>query len=346
MKKLVRWSVLALLSLSVAQVASAADKLKVVATFSVLGDVVQQIGQDQIELHTLVGKDSDVHVYSPTPSDIRNVAHADLLIMSGLGLEGWMSRLQQSSGFKGDLVVASKGIEPLAMAHDEHEEEHHHDHDGAHEQDEHHDHDGAHEHDEHHDHDGMHEHHDEHEMAHHHHHHGKYDPHVWHNVDNVIIYAKNVQQALSTKDPAHKAFYQANAKAYIQKLEGLKGFIQQTFANIPEQHRKIITSHDAFGYFAKAYHLQFIAPQGTSTAAEASARDVAAIISQIKENQISAVFIENISDSRLIEQISRETHAKVGGELYSDALSAKAPTYIEMMKHNVTTIAKALNHNK
>ncbi|MFM2483034.1 metal ABC transporter substrate-binding protein [Celerinatantimonas sp. YJH-8] len=301
MKKRISWLAVAMLLIGFIPLGHAAGKLKVVASFSVLGDVVHQVGGNAIDLYTLVGNDSDVHVYSPRPSDIRRVAQADLLIMSGLGLEGWMARLQQSSGFKGKMVIASQGIQPLALADEQGDIE-----------------------------------------IHEHEHHGKYDPHVWHDVDNVIIYVHNIERALSEQDPAHQTLYAANARAYIQKLTQLKQFIQSTFNAIPHTQRKIITSHDAFGYLAHAYHLQFIAPQGTNTAAEASAYDVASIIKQIKAEKITAVFIENISDPRLITQISRETHAKIGGELYSDALSKNAPTYIEMMRHNVTTIAKAL----
>lgn len=366
----------------------AADKVKVVATFSVLGDLVKEVGQEHVQVKTLVGADGDAHVYQPSPRDAGAVAKADLVVLNGLGFEGWIERLLEASHYKGEQVVATTGIKVLksgeAGHHDEdahhdddhhddhanhHDEKHHDEHDAHHDDhhgEKHHDgHDAHHEdhhgekhHDEHkeHDHDEKHhdEHHEEHDghkehagTDHHGHHHGEWDPHAWHSIDNAVIYVRNIASGLSKADPAHKADYQRNAEAYIAKLHKLEHEIEHLFEDISEAKRKVITPHDAFGYFAHAYHIDFIAPQGTSTESEAAAGDVAKIIRQIRAENISAVFIENVSDSRLIEQISRETGATIGGALYSDALSGAngpAGTYLKMMRHNAHTLADALGH--
>ena len=353
----------------------AADKVKVVATFSVLGDLVKEVGQDHVQVKTLVGADGDAHVYQPSPRDAGAVAKADLVVLNGLGFEGWIERLLEASHYKGEQVVATTGIKVLksgeAGHHDEkhdgheahHGDDHHDDHDKKHHDDHasHHDeHDGhkEHDHDDHHDekhhdehdekHHGGHDSHKEHAGADHHgHHHGEWDPHAWHSINNAVIYVRNIAVGLGKADPVHKADYQRNAEAYIAKLHELEHEIEHLFEDIPEAKRKVITPHDAFGYFAHAYHIDFIAPQGNSTESEAAAGDVAQIIRQIRAENIKAVFIENVSDSRLMEQISRETGAAIGGALYSDALSGAngpAGTYLKMMRHNAHTLADALGH--
>ncbi len=337
----------------------AADKVKVVATFSVLGDLVKEVGQEHVQVKTLVGADGDAHVYQPSPRDAGAVAKADLVVLNGLGFEGWIERLLEASHYKGEQVVATTGIKVLKSGEaGHHDDDHHDDHDDHtdhHDEKHHDDHHGEKYHDEHkeHGHDDHHDekHHDEHKehagADHHGHHHGEWDPHAWHSINNAVIYVRNIAAGLSKADPAHKADYQRNAEAYIAKLHKLEHEIEHLFEDIPEAKRKVITPHDAFGYFAHAYHIDFIAPQGTSTESEAAAGDVAKIIRQIRAENISAVFIENVSDSRLIEQISRETGATIGGALYSDALSGAngpAGTYLKMMRHNAHTLADALGH--
>lgn len=177
------------------------------------------------------------------------------------------------------------------------------------------------------------------------HSHGGEDPHAWQSVANAKIYVANVLRVLSAADPAGKALYEANAAAYQAKLDALEAEIKAAVARIPADRRKAITSHDAFAYFGRAYGIAFVAPQGVSTEAEASARDVGRIIRQVKAQKVPAVFLENISNPRLAEQIARESGARIGGRLYSDALSGSdgpAGTYIAMMKHNISQIEKAL----
>jgi len=279
------------------QPASAQDRVKVLATFSILGDLARNVGGDRVEVATLVGPDSDAHVYSPAPADARKVAEAKVIITNGFGFEGWLNRLIKASGTKARPVVATEGIKPR----------HHKGHGG-------HGHAGA-------------------------------DPHAWQSVENAKIYVANIRAALIAADPAGKAVYEANANAYLAKLDQLDREVRQAVAAIPKERRKIITTHDAFGYFQQAYGIEFIAPQGVSTEAEASAKDVARIISQIKRQNIPAVFLENVTDPRLIERIAKESGARIGGRLYSDALTGAqggAPTYIDMMRHNIKALHEAL----
>ena len=280
----------------------AADRLPVVASFSILGDMTARVGGDRVAVTTLVGPDGDAHVYEPTPDDVCAVAAARLLVVNGLGFEGWMDRLAGASGYAGPVVVASRGVAPREIVEEEHADAEGHDHHGI-------------------------------------------DPHAWQDVANAVIYVKNIAAGLDAADPEGKATYDANAAAYVAELEALDAEVRTAMAALPADRRKIITSHDAFGYFGAAYGLELLAPEGVSTESEATAADVAGIIRQIREDAIPAIFVENIKDRRLIDQIAAETAAAVGGELYTDALSDKdgpAPTYVEMIRHNVKTLAEAL----
>lgn len=278
--------------------AAAQDKVKALATFSILGDLVRNVGGERVEVAMLVGPNSDAHVYSPSPADAKKIADAKLVVMNGLGFEGWMSRLVKASGSKAPVVVVSKGVQPRKAP-------------GGH----------GHGHD-----------------------HGS-DPHAWQSVANVKVYVANIRDALFAADPAGKAAYETNASSYLDKLDALDKEIKDAVAKVPPDRRKIITTHDAFGYFAQAYGVQFIAPHGVSTEAQAAAKDIAKIITQIKRQKIPAVFLENVTDPRLIKQIADETGAKIGGTLYSDALTDEkgpAPTYIDLMRHNIRTLSSAL----
>lgn len=385
-------SALTALSLALPTTALADEPIQVVATFSILGDMVAQIGGDHIELTTLVGPGGDTHVYSPTPQDARAVSEAELMVINGLGFEGWLERLSEAAAFDGALIVATQGIEPIAYDEhgDEHSEEHaegehghdhgeehaeaghDHDHGEEHAHDDHghdhgeehasaeaHDHDHGHDHEEHahDDHDHGHgeeqaaakdDHHDHAEHAGHDHHghdHGAFDPHTWHSLELAVTYADNIAAGLAKTDPDNAGDYYANRAAYVAEIEALAGEVSAMMAAIPEDKRTIVTSHDAFQYFGEDYGLTFLAPQGLSTESEASAADVAALITQIREDGISAVFVETITDNRLIEQIADETGVSIGGTLYSGALSDEdgpAATYLDMMRHNAMTISNAL----
>ncbi|PTM40772.1 metal ABC transporter substrate-binding protein [Bosea sp. 124] len=281
--------------------ARAQDKLPVVASFSILGDFVREVGGDRVSVTTLVGANGDAHVYSPTPADAKAMAAAKLIVVNGLKFEGWMTRLIKSSGARASIATATAGISPLKGDDDHGKAGHGHDHD--------------------------------------------VDPHAWQSVSNAKVYVGNIRDALVKADPAGKDSYEAHAARYLAQLDAVDGEIRAAIAHIPADRRKAITSHDAFGYFVKAYGIAFIAPQGVSTEAEASAKDVARIIRQVKAEKVPAVFLENVTNPRLVEQIARESGAKVGGRIYSDALSdaaGPAGTYIQMMKHNISEIEKAL----
>ena len=283
------------LSVMLGSAAYADDKVPVVASFSILGDIVQEIGGERVTVSTLVGANADAHVFQPAPQDAKRVAEAKLVVTNGLGFEGWIDRLIKASGRKPMVVVASKGINPIKSKDD-------------------------------HGHSGL-------------------DPHAWQDVGNVKRYATTIAAALAKIDPEGANDYAQREAAYQSKLDALDAEIKASIAAIPVERRKLITSHDAFGYFAKAYGMTMIAPQGVSTETEASAKDVAKIIRQIKAEKIPAMFLENVTDPRLIEQISRETDIKIGGKLYSDALSAPdglAGSYIAMMENNIREMKKAL----
>jgi zinc/manganese transport system substrate-binding protein len=310
-------SSLAAAGIALSSGAQAQEKLPVVASFSILGDLVQNVGGERIALTTLVGPDGDAHVYSPTPADARAVAQAKLVFVNGVGFEGWMERLVQSSASKAEIVTASKGIETLSFGEEE-------------------EHDHAHEHEKKEADDGHDRGHD----------HGAIDPHAWQSVGNVKIYVANTRDALIAADPAGKADYEANAASYLIKLAALDAEVRSAIAALPQDGRTIITSHDAFGYFAHAYGIEVVAPQGVSTEAEPTAKQVAALIRQIKAEKVRAIFVENITDPRMIRRIAEESGARIGGALYSDALSQKdgpAGTYIDMIRHNIRTLSAGLS---
>jgi zinc/manganese transport system substrate-binding protein len=293
-------AVFAIAALLQAAPASAQEKVKVVATFSILADLVKSVGGARVEVTSLVPVNGDAHVYAPSPADAKKLADAKVVFTNGLGFEGWIPRLVKASGTKAAVIVATKGIKPRKME----EEGHGHGHS-----------------------------------------HAEADPHAWQSVANAKLYVGNIRDALATADPAGKAAYEANAAAYSAELDALDAYVKEQVGKIPADRRRIITTHDAFGYFKVAYGVDFIAPQGVSTESEASAKDVAKIIAQIRKQKIPAVFLENVSDPRLLERIAGESGAKIGGTLYSDALTdekGQAPTYIEMMKHNIRTLSAAL----
>ena len=371
-------------SLAAPAIAHSDGPIPVVATFSILGDMVERIGGEHISVKTLVGPDGDAHVYQPTPADARAVSEAEILVVNGLQFEGWLDRLVDASDFHGVRVVATDGIEPIVFdddheEHDEHEMHdeagHDHDHEG-HDEDEKHaeaGHDDDHEehdedekhaeagHDDDHEkhdedekhaeagHDDDHEGHDEDEMhaeaGHDDHHHGAFDPHAWQSLANAVVYVDNITAALARTDPANATDFYQNRAAYVAEIEALGAEIREILASLPAERRTVVTSHDAFQYFGRAYELEFVAPQGLSTESEASAKDVVRLIEQIREQSIRAVFIENIGDPRLLKQIANETGAVIGGTLHPGALSGPdgpASTYLDMMRHNATTLAQAL----
>ena len=334
----------AALALAGANTSFASDApLKVVATFSILGDMVTRIGGGHVIVTTLVGPDGDTHVYQPVPADAKAVKEADVLIVNGLEFEGWLDRLVDASGFKGVRVVATEGID--AIAYEEGEDVHHvddkhhdeHDDHSDHKDDEHGDHADHKDHQDHQDH-------DEH-AGHDHHDHGAFDPHGWQSLLNAVIYADNITAALAKADPKNAGTYYQNRAIYVAEIEALDAEIRAKLGALSQDARTVVTSHDAFQYFGRDYGLIFLSPQGLSTESEASAKDVARLIKQIRAQNIKAVFVENVADSRLLEQIASETGAQIGGKLYPGALSqpdGPAGTYLDMMRYNAETLVGAL----
>lgn len=271
------------------------ERLKVVASFTILADFVRNVGGDRVDVAALVGPNADAHVYTPSPADAKTIAAAKLVVVNGLGFEGWLPRLVKSSGSTARIIVATDGIVPLKEA------------PGGHH---------------------------------------SLDPHAWQSVPNAKVYVENIRRALAEVDPASADSYRANAARYATQLDALDRDVRAMVAQIPEARRKVISTHGAFGYFAVAYGVAFVAPQGVSTDSEPSARDLATIIAQIRKEKIPAIFLENISDPRLIRRVAAETGAKIGGTLYSDSLTGEkgeAPTYIDMVRHNIKTLQDALD---
>ena len=268
----------------------AEERLNVVASFSILADFVKNVGGDRVHVTSLVGPNGDIHVFAPAPQDAKTIAAAQLVVINGLGLEGWLPRLLQSSGSKAVIVTASKGIDPLKLG-------------------------------------------------------SEADPHAWQSVANAKIYVANVRDALVQFDAADADYFRQNAERYLAELDALDREVRDEVARIPPERRKVISTHRAFGYFEKTYGIAFIAPLGVSTETEPSARDVAAIIAQVRKDKIPAVFLENISDDRLVRRIAEETGAKLGGTLFSDSLTDEkgpAPTYIALVRHNIKALTSAL----
>jgi zinc/manganese transport system substrate-binding protein len=275
--------------------AALAGEVKAVASFTVLADVVKQVGGKHVTVTSLVKPDGDPHEFEPSPANAKSLNAADVVFVSGLGLEGWMDRLISAAGYKGTPVDVSQGIKTREMDED-----------------------------------------------------GKTvtDPHVWNSPVNVKVWVKNIETTLAAADPADKDDFKANAAAYLHKLDELDRYAHQKFDPIPQDRRKILTSHDAFGYFGREYNVTFLSPLGVSTETEASAGDVAKLIEQIKAEHVKTYFFENSNDPRLVKQVAKATGAAPGGELYVESLSkanGPAPTYEKMFRYNVDKIADAIN---
>ncbi|MBB3140493.1 metal ABC transporter solute-binding protein, Zn/Mn family [Halomonas organivorans] len=329
----------ALLTLPAAQ---ADDRVQVLASFSVLADMVEQIGGDHVEVTALVGPDSDAHVFTPRPTDARALAEADLVVLNGLQFEGWMSRLVEASDYAGPTVVATDGIEAAlgeaasedhgheAPAHDDahggsHDDSHDHDHDDHGHDD--HDHDHGHGHDDH----G------------HDHAHGGLNPHAWLDLGLGELYVDNIRDGLIAADPAHEADYRERAADYQARIDALDAEVRTLMDELPE-HTAVITGHQSFSHFSRAYGVDFLSPVGLSTEAEPSAARMAELIEVIRKHGVQALFQENMTSPAIIEQLSEETGLPIAGTLYSGALASdgEASNWLGMMRHNAELLHDAL----
>ena len=278
----------------VAPAPASARILRVVASFTVLADVVREVGGEHVAVKSLVGPNGDPHEFSPTPDDARALKEADVSFVSGEGLEGWFQRLAEAAGAKARPVVASAGIATFEV-----------DEDGR----------------------------------------RATDPHVWNDAANVVAWVANIEAALEAADPEDAPAFKANAARYAAELQALDADARGRIAAIPQERRRVLTSHAAFGYFARAYGVTFLAPGGVSTEAEPSARGIAAMISQIRQAGVKVYFIENSNDPRLVKQVARATGALPGGELFAESLSppdGPAPTYAKMVRRNVDLMVEAM----
>ena len=279
--------------------AAVSPPIRVVVSFSILGDFVNEIGGGDVAVTSLIGPDSDVHMFEPTPEQARLLANAQLFVINGLGLEGWLTRLTQSAQYRGPVVVATRGIIPITTTEA-----------------------------------------------------GEPtpapDPHAWQDPRNAVVYANNIREALVVIDPAHSEAYRQRFHHYKAELETLDREVRSELQAIPAEKRRVITSHGAFAYYSKAYGIAFRAPEGISTDSEPSARTVAELVRQIRREGMKALFVENISDPRLIDEIARETGASLGPPLYSDALSRPeepAPTYLRMIQYNTAALTEGMLKN-
>ena len=291
--------------------AQAEDQPVAVATFSILADLTQRVAGDHVRVLTLVGPNGDAHVFEPGPRESAELAGADLLIANGLGFEPWLQRLEDASGFKGTVIVASDGVVPLA-GEDEHE------HEGE-----------AHE--------------EEHEEE--GHHHEGVDPHAFQDLANAQLYVANIAKGLSAAAPDHAADFKANADALIAEIAALDRQLKTEFGAIPQEKRRVLTSHGAFHYFGRAYGIEFVSVQGLSTEAEPTADDLVRVVRQARDGHLSAIFLENMSDPRLAETVAQESGVRMGGALYADALSdpgGPAPDYLSLIRHNAEQLLAAM----
>lgn len=291
--------------------------IQVVTSFSVLKDWVSEIGGARVEVYSLVGPDEDVHVFSASPRDLSRVSQADALIVNGLGLEGWINRLTRSSSFKGALVVASEGIEPIytdlrALQRKNLPHSHSHSHTKAHD-----------------------------------HNSGQVDPHAWLSLNMAEVYVQNIAEGLSRIAPSYRQEFEQRKQDYLKRLKNLEQNLAVSFASIAPERRQVVVPHNSFAYFARDYQLRFHSLKGINTSSEASAASFATIVRTVKRQKIYAIFGENIANDRLISRVAREADLVLGGKLISGALSpSNAPTYLKMMEHNASLILKALEKRK
>ena len=302
MSRVIKWSdirkvtLLGLLMMGLGMTPAHADKIKAIATISIIGDVVKNVAGDAVNLVVLVGPNGDAHEYEPVPADSVNLAHADIIFENGLHLEHWLDKLYFASGSKAQRIVVSQGVTPRIFEDNPQE----------------------------------------------------VDPHAWQDVANVILYAQNVRDALAAIDPANKDLYESNAKNYIQQLQVLDGWVKAQVAAIPVDQRKLVTNHDALGYFARRYGFKIIGaviPSATTEAADPSAKETADLLNIIKSNGVRAIFSENMANPKLAQTLSQEAGVEVGPELYTDALGplgSKGETYLKMIRHNVKIFVEYL----
>lgn len=289
-----------------------AGRMPVVASFSILGDMLAQIGGSRLEVRVIAGPDSDAHTFQPRPSDVQAIGGARLVVRNGLGFDPWFDRLARAAGYSGPVATATDGITPRSMIHSHAG----HSHDGASRRTSH-----------------------RAEAA------RVPDPHCWQDLRLAQVYARNLAEGLAAADPAGAELYRRNATSYAGRLAQLDSWVRAQIGSVPQARRKVVTSHDAFGYFGAAYGVAFLAPQGVSTETEPSAAQVAALIRQIRAEGITAVFLENMANPATLRRLAADAGVAITGRIYADSLSppgGPAATFEAMMRHNVTVMVPAM----
>lgn len=291
-----------------------ASALKVLATETFLADIAQNVAGERVRVESLLPIGVDPHTFAPTPKDVQRIAESNVLILNGGGFEQWAEKTLENAGGERLVIEASAG---LTMRHPqqgpaahEHEDEAH-----SHSEDHTHSHEG--------------------------------DPHFWFDPTLVVRYVENIRDGLIAADPEGKEVYTANAAAYIAKLNELDAWIKAQVDQIPPERRLLVTDHETFGYFADRYGFQLVGAliPSVTTEASPSAQAMAALVEQIRATGAPAVFLEAGRSTQLAEQIAAETGVKVVTDIYTHSLTepnGKAPTYLDMMRHNVTRIVEAL----
>ncbi|WP_137125649.1 metal ABC transporter solute-binding protein, Zn/Mn family [Roseomonas sp. HF4] len=308
-----RRALIALPALLLASPARAQTRIPVVASFTILGDMAATIGGNRIDLRTIAGAEADAHGLQPRPSDAAALRGARLVIRNGLGFDAWIDRMLRAANHRGTVVTATDGITPRMM--DAHAHAHANDGGSGRRQ--------------------------QHSV-------GPRrvpDPHAWQDLRHGQAYVRGIAAALAAADPDGAAAYRANADAYLARLATLDAWVRAQVGAVPEPRRRVVTSHDAFGYFGDAYGIAFLSPQGVSTEAEPTAAQVARLIRQIRAENITAVFMENMANPATLRRVAAEAGVTVGGRLYADALSAAdgpAPTYEAMFRHNIGLLVPAM----
>jgi zinc/manganese transport system substrate-binding protein len=276
-----------------------ADKIPVVATFSVIADMVTQVAEDRVHLTTIVGPDGDSELYRPTMADAKTVAEAKIVFMNGINdeFEPWLEPLLKQAKFAGAKVVVSRGAKTISASEENTPS-------------------------------------------------GKpkpaeLDQHAWLDPKNGIIYVNNIAEALAKYDPENAAPYRARAAAYVDDLKALDTWAKAEMAAIPPAKRRIISSHDSLEYLAKAYNITLISVNGWTNNAEPSAAELARLTQQIKKERVHALFLDSITDPRVMQRIGQEAGISVGDTLYGDALSkpgGPAGTYVKMIRHDIEAL--------
>jgi len=307
--------------------ADSGGPLTAVATYSVLGDLVQQVAGDKVQLTVLVGADGDPHVYEPAPRDTVALAEATIVFENGLGFETWLDDLFAASGSQAERVAVSDGVDTLAF--------------GAHGQDRAAPHADGHMHD--HDEDADHTHAEDHSHV-----HGEFDPHTWMSPLNAIVMVKNIRDALAAADPVNTDVYTANAAAYVEELQQLDAEMRAQIDTIPAEQRKLVTTHDLFGYFARDYGFELLGSvlgSVTTEAADPGAGQLATLVEKIRASGVPAIFVENVGNPALMERVAQEAGVTVAPPLHTHGLGpagSDAEDYLGMIRTNVQIIVEAL----